>query len=222
MEWSGNKSVHCDGEDTLHNGTNELPLEVRLGIAKLNENRMGQLIDQTTIAIGMKAIVVLNLATKADIANGTWGTIVDIILDPWETQPTIEDYGTVILKMMWMKRTWRRHCTNHFINSFFTVHVNQKGYLIQHRQLAITSGYAFTDYKAQGQTIKYVIINLAPPPSSSMSTFSMYVALSRSWDRNSIRILREYNINTFLNHPLEDLREEMKCLETIAKRTASS
>jgi len=32
-------------------------------------------------------------------------------------------------------------------------------------KLAITPGYAFTDYKSQGQTIEYIIIDLAPPPS---------------------------------------------------------
>ena len=37
------------------------------------------------VAIGMKVMVTLNLATEADLANGSRGLIQDIILDPRET-----------------------------------------------------------------------------------------------------------------------------------------
>ena len=57
---------------------------------------------------------------------------------------------------------------------------------IEQRQLAIVPGYVFTYYKAQGQTMEYVIVDISKPPSSSISPFSMYVALSRSRGRNYI------------------------------------
>jgi len=85
-------------------------------------------------------------------------------------------------------------------------------------KLAITAGYAFTDYKSQGQTIEYIIVDLAPPPSGSKSPFSTYVALSRGRGRDKIRILREYDVESFLNHPLEELRRKMKRLATIARK----
>ncbi|KAI0720528.1 hypothetical protein C8T65DRAFT_562128, partial [Cerioporus squamosus] len=45
----------------------------------------------------------------------------------------------------------------------------------------MTAAYAFTDYRAQGQTIPYVIIDIAtPPPPGNLSLFSLYVALSRN------------------------------------------
>ncbi|EIM82415.1 uncharacterized protein STEHIDRAFT_64972 [Stereum hirsutum FP-91666 SS1] len=44
----------------------------------------------------------------------------------------------------------------------------------------MSSAYAFTDYRAQGQTIPYVLIDIAQPPSNGLSLFNLYVALSRS------------------------------------------
>ena len=41
----------------------------------------------------------------------------------------------------------------------------------------MTAGYTFTDYKSQGQTIEYVIIDIGRPPTGSLSPFSVYVAL---------------------------------------------
>jgi hypothetical protein len=34
------------------------------------------------VAIGMKAMVIINIATEADLANGTRGMVTDIVLDP--------------------------------------------------------------------------------------------------------------------------------------------
>jgi len=74
----------------------------------------------------------------------------------------------------------------------------------------MTAGYAFTDYKSQGQTIEYVIIDIGKPPTGTLSPFSVYVALSRSRGRDTIRLLRDFDVNLFQNHPSEALRTEMK------------
>ncbi|KAF9789206.1 hypothetical protein BJ322DRAFT_989697, partial [Thelephora terrestris] len=44
----------------------------------------------------------------------------------------------------------------------------------------ITGAYSFTDYRAQGQMIPYVVVDIASPPTSGLSLFNLYVALSRS------------------------------------------
>lgn len=46
----------------------------------------------------MKAIVLINVATEADIANGTRMTIEDNSLDPIEPEPKMEADGTVRLQ----------------------------------------------------------------------------------------------------------------------------
>lgn len=64
---------------------------------------------------------------------------------------------------------------------------------ITRQQLALTGAYAFTDYKGQGQTMEYVIVDLRMPlGGQGITPFSAYVALSRSRGnseihRNSIR-----------------------------------
>jgi hypothetical protein len=57
--------------------------------------------------------------------------------------------------------------------------------------------YAFTDYRSQGQSISHVIMDLASPPSGSLSLFNIYVALSRSSGRDTIRLLRDFEDNIF-------------------------
>jgi len=52
---------------------------------------------------------------------------------------------------------------------------------ITRSQYAITAGYAFTE--------------------GLLSPFSVYVALSRSRGRDTIRLLREFDANLFQNHP---------------------
>ncbi|KAJ7218910.1 hypothetical protein C8J57DRAFT_1537271 [Mycena rebaudengoi] len=53
-------------------------------------------------------------------------------------------------------------------------------HLLARRQLALTGGYAFTDYKVQRQTMGYILIDLEPPPRGKLTPFNAYVALSRS------------------------------------------
>ncbi|KAF9482840.1 hypothetical protein BDN70DRAFT_800717, partial [Pholiota conissans] len=57
--------------------------------------------------------------------------------------------------------------------------------------------YAFTDYRSQGQTLPYVIINVASPPTGKLTLFNLYVALSRSAGRKTIRLLRDFDDDLF-------------------------
>ncbi|OCH88042.1 hypothetical protein OBBRIDRAFT_735191 [Obba rivulosa] len=53
----------------------------------------------------------------------------------------------------------------------------------------MTAAYAFTDYCSQGQTIPYVLIDITiPPPSGTLSLFSLYVALLQSSGSPSLMI----------------------------------
>ena len=60
---------------------------------------------------------------------------------------------------------------------------------VSRHQYPMTAAYGFTDYRSQGQTIPYVIIDIATPPTGSLSLFNLYVALSRSSGRTTIRLL---------------------------------
>ena len=69
--------------------------------------------------------------------------------------------------------------------------------------MAVTAAYAFTDYKAQGQTMECVIVDLAKLPSGAFTGFAVYVALSRSHGRPTIRLLRDFDENLFTQHSSE-------------------
>ncbi|KAF8814028.1 hypothetical protein BYT27DRAFT_7219951 [Phlegmacium glaucopus] len=101
----------------------------------------------------------------------------------------------------------------------FSVKVDGERLKLERRQIAIVPGYAFTDYKAQGQTLECVIIDIAKPPSGTLSPFNVYVALSRSRGRKTIRILRDFDPELFMHHPSEDLRRDMTRLEELDSKT---
>ncbi|KAI9069328.1 hypothetical protein FKP32DRAFT_1556445, partial [Trametes sanguinea] len=73
----------------------------------------------------------------------------------------------------------------------------------------ITGAYAFTDYRSQGQTIPYVIVDLQVPPGGRLTLFNLYVALSQSRGRNSIQLLREDDRLEVLNAATKQWWEEM-------------
>ncbi|KAF8798328.1 hypothetical protein BYT27DRAFT_7123162, partial [Phlegmacium glaucopus] len=77
------------------------------------------------------------------------------------------------------------------------------------RQITIVPGYAIMDYKAQGQTMECVIVDILKPPSGRLLPFSVYVMLSRSRGWKTIWILRDFDPTLFMHHPLEDLRADM-------------
>ncbi|KAF8959818.1 hypothetical protein BDZ97DRAFT_1666644, partial [Flammula alnicola] len=61
----------------------------------------------------------------------------------------------------------------------------------------ITTAYAFTDYRLQGQTMPFALVDIGPPPSSILSLFNLHVALSRSSGRDTIRLLRDFDDKMF-------------------------
>ncbi|KAF8226808.1 hypothetical protein L208DRAFT_1299996 [Tricholoma matsutake] len=102
----------------------------------------------------------------------------------------------------------------------FTIQGHSGGKIkVTQRQLAFTAGYAFTDYKAQGQTLEHVIVDLAKPPRGSITPFRAYVALSCSRGRDTIRLLWDFNDTLLTTHPSQMLHEEDQRLRGLAAET---
>lgn len=74
----------------------------------------------------------------------------------------------------------------------------------------MTAGYAFTDMRAKGRTIPYVIVDIAHPPDEHVNAFNAYVALSRSSGRETIGLLRDFDDKLFTVHPSEFLRKDRR------------
>jgi hypothetical protein len=72
----------------------------RVEVAKMNEKKTGRLPANGCLqfAMGMKVMVVLNIATKADLTNGAQGEIIEIMLDHCEQQPPTNENGITKLR----------------------------------------------------------------------------------------------------------------------------
>jgi hypothetical protein len=89
----------CDAEDTIGSENQVLYKREQLEVARKPEKEMGKLPGQLEFAVGMKAMVVMNIATEADLANGSRGEVIDVVLDPCERNPTTNSDG--ITKLMY-------------------------------------------------------------------------------------------------------------------------
>ncbi|KAL1664744.1 hypothetical protein GGF50DRAFT_30903, partial [Schizophyllum commune] len=94
------------------------------------------------------------------------------------------------------------------------------GRSVHRRQYPMTLAYAFTDYRAQGQTLPAVLVDIAKVPNGRLTLFNVYVALSRSSGRDTIRLLRPFDREVFeQRHELELLEEDDR-LENLDAATA--
>ena len=208
-------------------GTESLSMKAKLA------TKTGKLPAFVQTTISMKAMVLLNLATEVDITNETRGHIQDIILDEWEGPSVLDEDGVIKLKyplvMILFKPDKKTKLTfegllpgviplTPSLAKFSATGRTGKTFRILRWQYAMTAGYAFTDYKSQGQTIEYVIIDIGKPPTGH-SRHSPYVALSRSRGRDTIQLLRDFDNNLYQNHPSEALRREMTRLKGLNNAT---
>ncbi|GBE80035.1 ATP-dependent DNA helicase PIF1 [Sparassis crispa] len=206
---------------------------------KRNRSHKKDLPEQIELAKGMKVMVTSNVETDLDVANGARGEIVDIVLHPDEPplgpEPvvnlmkylpafvlvklsrtratTLEGLGECVIPVEPMAMSMR-------------IKVDLPGGMVGHRyvrrkQFPVTGAYAFTDYQSQGQTIPIVIVDMkTPPPPGTLSLFNLYVALSRSSGRSTIRLLRDFDPELLLKQSHDpDLLAEDDRLERLNEQT---
>lgn len=218
-----------DADDSI-DGRPLTPVQ-RLAIANMKTDETNHLPNRIEVAIGMKIMVLLNLATDADLANGSRGIITDIVLHPEEECLQKGEYRvhlkhppSVIFFKSYQHQTKPIPGLPEGIIPIFPTRKTftlkeERRRTISRLQFALTPAYAFTDFKSQGQTIEHVIVDLAKPPSGSLTAFNAYVALSRSRGRSTIRLLRPFDEKLFTVHPSEELRKEDERLAVLAQKT---
>ncbi|KAF8268659.1 hypothetical protein EI94DRAFT_1700073 [Lactarius quietus] len=86
LEWHCRKTGEVRYILYAHDRSNEQVLSQQqwLTIAHMKLEQTGHLPNKVELAIGMKTMVLMNIATNADLANGSRGIITDIILHPDE------------------------------------------------------------------------------------------------------------------------------------------
>ena len=180
------------------------------------------------LALGMKVMVTNNLQTDLDIMNSAHGVITDIILDPDEPEPG--DDPVITLKylpaciLIKLSRTRAGQLPGlesgvipiQRVSCAMQIKVGKdKTRTVTRTQYPITGAYSFMDYRSQGQTIPHAIVDIASPPTGKLSLFNLYVALSRSSGRDSIRLLRDFDDDMFLQCHEVELIEEDERLEKL-------
>ena len=230
---SGNRKYIISAEDTLKDSGESPDTKMKVAIAGLRDDMTKNLKMRVELAVGMKAMVVLNIATEADVANGTRGTVEGFFLDPRERHTRPDDEGNIHLKypppVIYFRPQMRTTTVFEGVPEGiipispsmvrFGVEVEGQKVSLERRQLVLVPGYAFTDYKAKGQTMGCVIVDISKPPSGALSPFSVYIALSKSRGRQTIRILRDFDHSLFMHHPSEDLRVDMERLHRVERQT---
>jgi ATP-dependent exoDNAse (exonuclease V) alpha subunit len=167
-------------------------MQQQVTVAGMFEKHTGKLPGQLELVVGMKAMVTMNIATEADLANGMRGEIINIVLDPRELNPH-RDEETSVTRLQYLPAmilfkpyhyTFGRleglpDGVIPIFPSEIKFNIPHQGWTIRCLP-AITAGYAFTDYKSQGQTIECVIVDLGKPPWGALMAFNAYVTLSQS------------------------------------------
>lgn len=217
--------------------TNAERYAVAMRLKNAERTRKHDLPPNIEIAKGMKVLVTGNIQTDLDLTNGARGTIIDIVLDPRE--PPLDDEEVVHLHylpvyiLVKMDKTRASQLEGLEPNIVplqpldLTMHIRLQSQqaggknvqrTVHRRQLAITGAYALTDYRAQGQTIPFVLVDIASPPTGKLTLFNLYVALSRSHGRNNIRLLRDFDDKVFLQSHNPDLLLEDERLGALDRR----
>ena len=230
---SGQRLLVCHAEDSIK--TKPLSLADRYALVQRSSGdgrrKRKDLPETIELAIGMKVMVTSNIATDLDITNGARGTIVDIMLNSEE--PALEDGPIVTLKYLPQcvlvklghTRAARLDGLDDGVIPIFPAKSSmqivreRKTKTVTRLQYPITAAYCFTDYRSQGQTIPRVIIDIASPPSGKLSLFNLYVALSRSSGQETIRLLRDFDDEIFLEAHEPELVLEDERLDTLDATT---
>ena len=182
-------------------------------------------------------MVTQNVETDLDITNGARGTIVGITLHPDEptvskaTSQYVELQHLLLYILVELQRTRATQLTGleecvipiKPRTQTFRVKCKQSNgqqmtKTVKWCQFPMTAAYAFTDYCSQGQTIPYVLVDIATPPTRGLNLFNLYVALSRSSSRSTIRLLHDFDEKLFqMSHKPELITEDDRLEELDAE-----
>jgi hypothetical protein len=89
-------------------------------------------------------------------------------------------------------------------------------------QFPVTLAYAITDYKCQGQTYRWVIIDIRKPTGRGKTTSaSPYVQLSRATALYRLSIMRPFTDDELRDSLPLDLQNELQWQEDMALKTAN-
>jgi hypothetical protein len=229
----------CPAEDRVRGQLLSVQEQLAMKLRSQNQKQRHQkdLPDEISFAIGARVLVTQNIDVDLDVTNGVSGEIVDIILHPNEppfdesaSQVHLQYLPLYLLVKMNHTRASRLFGLEDGVipieptSRTITICLKKPDGTtlrrsVQRHQFPMTLGWAFTDYRSQGQTIPYIIIDIAKPPSGKLNLFNLYVALSRSHGRHSVRLLRDFDDEIFLTQHDPCLSQEDDRLQDLNDKT---
>jgi ATP-dependent exoDNAse (exonuclease V) alpha subunit len=169
----------------------------------------------------MKVMITENVALKASVVNGAEGTL-------RELHYTTDDNGNRFVDCAYVEipgSNVNMHPLDKDVVPIFPTTSRfeytptaGKMFWVSRTQLPLLPAYAFTDYKAQGRSLKKVIIDL----NGAMPLQSVYVMLSRATSLSSMAVLRNFNPRTLYSNLSQDFRDEFARLEALDASTTEA
>ncbi len=235
---AGERLYIVTAEDTIKKKKLTLIEQCALAGRAVGQGRRRKTLPETIeLAAGMQVMVTSNIQTDLDLANGARGVIVGIVLHPDEPPAgegcvvRLQHVPSYVLVKMHRTRASKLDDLDDGvvpvepIETRMQIQVSLPGKpsakcSVCRRQFPITAAYAFTDYRSQGQTIPAVIVDIMSPPGpSKLSLFNLYVALSRSSGRDTIRLQRDFEDKILLQTHNPELLNEDERLDKLDRDT---
>jgi ATP-dependent DNA helicase PIF1 len=173
-------------------------------------------IGRLPLCIGMRVMIMENIALKAAVVNGAEGILRKIKYSVDDKGRRYADCAYVEVTQVVDGKSTRKVVPIVPETSYFN-YTSDTGltFSISRSQLPLLPSYAYTDYKSQGRSLKKAILDL----NGCMSLQSVYVMLSRATSLKSIAVLRSFNPRTLNSRLGEEFREEFARLEALDAET---
>ncbi len=185
---------------------------------KSNEAQTGYLPSSLKLVESCKYILTMNINTQLGLVNGVEIEVVKICYDTTYAIKKKNQYEYVLktspaFLLIRLCKPNIRKCPK-FDNldddliplfperkSFDVPYSTMKKIKIQRIQFPLTLAFALTAFKAQGKSMKKVIIDLTEPASGKLPQHYAYSALSRATSLDSILILRPFRLKVIQESP---------------------
>ena len=197
-------------------------------LRSLPDNQTENLMGKLPVVIGMQVLIKDNLFTELGIANGTQGTLLDMLyttpsdrtrflLDSLPTAvvqistppgvilPALHGYpdGAILISPV------TKACSA-MLN--IPGRVDQVKVAFSRTQLPMIPAKALTVHAAQGKTLDFACVDVVPPPGAKDHASLLYVALSRVRRIQDLAVLRPFTASDIRWQPAPDLIAEIRRL----------
>lgn len=191
----------------------------------LPSGRCGDMLGKLPLFVGMKVMVMENIAISNGIVNGAEGVVTDI-------RYHVDGGGRRIADAVYIRVPKCRvelqgqsdpdvvviaAASNSVQFNFAAYCPGVTAQSFRRRQIPIMPAYSYTDYKSQGRSLQKCIIDLTTTRGQGV-----YVMLSRVTSLQGLLIFRWFPPSQLFQRPSQELRQELRRLDDLSCATATA